>query len=712
MSETNRQLRGLSVEDKALESKLCSGETETCVPTRLSNKVGVLLSDLPHGLQFQWGENNPLPDYPEQIAVLLSEASKYGLNEQSNEITELLTPLVPAERRAWIEEALRMVKLVERYREIKPKRQGKSDGGDIDFVPGVYELCQVTACNDRLILAKHPHKSKPLSPHTLDGLYRAYLKQGLLVFLPKVRKKCIGGDRRRAVISEEAFQWVNDNWRRFKGPYFLYNALEIEAKKRGWKIPKASWVQRRWEKIPEPIKTLHLEGKKSYVSKYEPYVPRDYSDLEALQVLCGDHSQRDITVSLPNGKLARPWLTVWYDLRTGLIWGWFLSLQPSSQTAAQAYARGVQAFGAQPPSRPGDVFFSYIYTDQGRDYKSRNWDGKVIEVHKAAMKLDAGLEMLSVQRRVGIIDDLRIEHLLARGYNAREKPVERVFRVISEWEQNTFEEYCGRDAKSRPDRWRELYSRHKQNIRGKRSSPFITFERYNELLSEFIERYNSTPHSRPTLGSESIVPIEEYRRLYTTRYEIPLKTLALMLMKAVRRKIGKLGVQCFRKHWFFSHQALAPFKGCNVEVRYSEDDHKRVFIILPNSQICEATLITPTSIINPNQQTLKIVRQLQAHEKAIDSEFRLLERSNSRGENVEDRTARLLQMYMDEADDKGERDERAHQSQVYLWTVLEGRKLYPVPSEDEVSAKDVAEVEADRSIFDMTPVRRFSEFDE
>jgi hypothetical protein len=154
MSEINRQLRGLSVDDKALKSKLASGETETCAPTQLSkvSEVGILLSDLPHGLQFQWGKNNPLPDYPEQIAVLLSEASKYGLNEQSNGITELLMPLVPAERRVWMEEALRMVKLVERYGEIKPKRRGKADGGAIDFVPGVYELCQVTACNDLLIM--------------------------------------------------------------------------------------------------------------------------------------------------------------------------------------------------------------------------------------------------------------------------------------------------------------------------------------------------------------------------------------------------------------------------------------------------------------------------------------------------------------------------------------------------------------------------------
>src|SRR5262249_29734202 len=161
-------------------------------------------------------------------------------------------------------------------------------------------------------------------------------------------------------------------------------------------------------------------------------------------------SERDVTV-LVNGKdLARPWLTVWQDLRTGLIWGWYLGLKPSSETARLAYADGILNFGAQPFARPADDFYSYVYTDRGKDYCSHDWAGKVISVHEQAMNPDAELECHLVERQVGVLAEFGVKRLLARGYNAKEKPVERFFKVLSEWEANTFAGYCGGHPRARP----------------------------------------------------------------------------------------------------------------------------------------------------------------------------------------------------------------------------------------------------------------------
>ena len=119
-------------------------------------------------------------------------------------------------------------------------------------------------------------------------------------------------------------------------------------------------------------------------------------------------------------------------------------------------------FGAQPPCRAEDGYFSYVYTDRGRDYRSHHWDGKVIKVHKAAMNIDGALEFLLTEREVGILSDLQLRHLLARGRNPKEKPIERLFKDISDWERNSFKEYCGRNAAERPEAWRRLYARHQQ----------------------------------------------------------------------------------------------------------------------------------------------------------------------------------------------------------------------------------------------------------
>jgi hypothetical protein len=44
------------------------------------------------------------------------------------------------------------------------------------------------------------------------------------------------------------------------------------------------------------------------------------------------------------------------------------------------------------------------------------------------MKPNGDLELVLTQRQVGILKELEIQHLFARGYNAKEKPVERCTR--------------------------------------------------------------------------------------------------------------------------------------------------------------------------------------------------------------------------------------------------------------------------------------------
>lgn len=385
---------------------------------------------------------------------------------------------------------------------------------------------------------------------------------------------------------------------------------------------------------------------------------------------------------------------------------------PSSFTAGLAYTNGVQNFGAQPLSRPADGFYSYIYTDHGRDYKSHSWNGKDIVVYKEAMRIDGGLEMLLTQRRVGILNELAVKHLLPKGRNPKERPIERVFEDISAWERNTFRGYCGSHPKDRPELWYELFVQHQQFLKGKRaSSSFPPFDEYREALAEFFIRYNSIGHERPTLHSEIVVPIEAYRHLYTTRYEIATQTLALLLMKAEKRTIGKNGVQCFQKHWFYFHEAMSIYQGKSVEIRYSDENYKSVKVILPNMQMCEAHLVTPTSLLNPNKETLKVIKNARANERKLMREFDLITQSQLRGEIVEDRIVQVKESEETEIfDENASEDVGAKTGSVHQLIRLDHVRPV-VASKQEITDINVKEATADTSIFTDPKDIKIKEFD-
>jgi hypothetical protein len=554
----------------------------------------------------------------------------------------------PDEREAWISEIKRLAAIAEAYLDIKPKRRRAKPAGRFEFAPEVLMLCRQAGSTDPVIIRREPHRRNPPSPHTLDRWSRAYRKEGLSVFVREESEaEMCESDRRLARMTREAVEWIQENWRRYHSPHRLYLDWEKEANRQKWKIPGESWLYRRWREMPGIVRIVRDAGWSAYESRYAPYVPRDYADLEALQVLCGDHSERDVFVN-DHGKARRPWLTAWQDLRTGLIWGWYLDRKPSSETAGLAYADGILNFGAQPPPRSEDNFHSYIYTDQGKDYRSHDWNGKVIAVHQQAMTPAGGLELILTERQVGIPEELQINHLFARGYNAKEKPIERFFRTVSEWEKNTFDEYCGSGPESRPERLKQMFSRQQAFEQGRRdSSPLISWEDYQAKLAQFITDFNQTPHERTNLeGGATVIPQAEYLRLYRTRYDISPETVSLLLMKTDGRVLQKNGVNCFKRGWYYWCNEMSQYKDekerIKVEIRYTDRDYGRIWVVLPDKKPHEARLIKGSSLINPNKETLQTVAKARAQERKVIRDFELLAQAMWREETPEERLNRQM----------------------------------------------------------------------
>lgn len=581
------------------------------------------------------------------------DADRSG-TEGERRFTESLKRYDLRVRDAFRDEALRLSAIVERYGEISPKR--RKVAGAFEYVPAITALCLDTVCTDTAVLAIEPSRAKAKSPHTLEAWSKQYRTDGLATFLRKPAEKQKLNDKREAEISAGAVEWINANYRKKPSAERLFKDCKKEAAKRGWTIPARGWFYRKYKSIPEVTRTLIYDGQKAYTGKYAPYVPRDYRDLAALQILCGDHSVRDVTVMLPDGSLTRPWLTLWQDLRTGLIWGWHLDLTPSSITIGLAYANGVQNFGAQPLANPDKDFYSYLYTDQGKDYRCKQLTGQTLEFqdmpsYGKAARIEGGLNALCTQRRVGLMDELGIKHLMARGYNAREKFIERTHKDISEWEKNTFSnEYCGRGIGHKPEQWKDSWHRHQRLLKkfGNKNfevlhseSPFMTIDDYRDNIAGWITDYNQSEHTRVVLGGATVVPIREYERLYTTRYEIEEDTLSMLLRQADKRKIGKNGVQYFQNHFYYLHEEMSEFKGREVEIRF-DSDYTRIWAHLPNGRTVEAPLMTASGVLNPNKQTMAIVAKQRAYEQKVARDHQLISQSNWRGETVEDRVQATL----------------------------------------------------------------------
>ncbi len=325
-----------------------------------------------------------------------------------------------------------------------------------------------------------------------------------------------------------------------------------------------------------------------------------------------------------------------------LIWGWHVSLQPSAQTALIAYVNGVREWGAQPPSNPETGYSSYVYTDNGKDYKSLRFDGAVLVTHARAMSLgDGAWEYVQGETRASLVDDMEIQQIFAAPYAAWQKPVERTHRDLHESEKDIFwtRGYCGNTPDHRPDQHRSLVKAHERAIARGEASPFPTLEEYRQAMRGWIEEYNTTVHRRSTLGGQEVVPKQEYYRLYTTVHTVSETALRLMLARPIQRTIGK-GGEISLESCYFRHERLAAAQrreGVKVEVRYNPDDLSSCWVKLPEGDWIQAPQVPVRGVVSANTEEIKRRREAETRERLLLRESQELISALLRGDTREER---------------------------------------------------------------------------
>ena len=290
------------------------------------------------------------------------------------------------------------------------------------------------------------------------------------------------------------------------------------------------------------------EGKKAWQDKARPHIFRDESELEVNELWCADHRRLDIFCWPPEGarKAIRPWVTAIIDVRSAAWVGWTLWLTPSSDTIACALRRAIMTYGVP----------KTWYRDNGKDFQAKRF-GQNASSYR-------GVDWDEVSRWPAVLDDPRqwslfkalgVQTIDALPYQAWSKPIESLFGAWSKRYERLLPGWCGSDAKAKPEKLAG-------EIQTGRILPWA------ELVALF-ERSVVDWNTGEPIGDRELSPINHYVEGSYTPRMVNQNTLTILLARHKRMRVHNHGVQLYGdKQWTYMCKELAPFIGCDAEVRW------------------------------------------------------------------------------------------------------------------------------------------------
>lgn len=315
----------------------------------------------------------------------------------------------------------------------------------------------------------------------------------------------------------------------------------------GWSTATYHAVRRYLKSLPSHLAETSKPrvGPHYYAQNIRPHVVRDSTVLPVGLIYEGDGHTCDVYVQHPRtGKPWRPELTVWLDVRSGYVVGWYLSEAESAHTTLYALSWALHAHQHVPAALhvdPGSGFINQIMTGDGAGFCAR----------------------LSIQVMTTIPGN-------ARGKGR----VEGWFRHFEERCGKRFPTYCGH---ARTD---DALRRLSTNIaRGKLTLP--TLAQYRDAVAEYVATYNATPQR-----NQGASPAELWAQLERTAVDLPAESL---IRPREIRTVQRWGVAIHGR--LYRAADLAAQEGRQVQVEYDLHDDARVWIYdAAGRPVCEAGL--------------------------------------------------------------------------------------------------------------------------
>lgn len=337
-------------------------------------------------------------------------------------------------------------------------------------------------------------------------------------------------------------------------------------------IPSVKTFQRRVKAIPEYAIVCYRYGEKAFNDSL-PYMERDYTDIDSNDVWYSDHHLADVFVRDSNGKIDRPWITMWTDARSRKVMGYRVRLgNPNTDIVKDTLREAMQEFGV-----PVE-----LYVDNGKDYKAK--DGLNNEYPN------------SLVNRIGIK-----KTIYATKYHGQAKNIERFFRTFEERFGKMFHTYAGKDAKERPE-----------SLKNVPLEEYPTLQEYEESLKAYLNDYESTCHNGN--GMDNKCPNQVYFENLKVKKEIKdHDALRMLCGRVVERVVLRNGINLFNNSYW--NEALIYRLKEKVIVIYDPVNIDEINIFdIDGRAICKATPKIKTPFRNT---TAEDYRKAQKERKAV-----------------------------------------------------------------------------------------------
>jgi len=331
--------------------------------------------------------------------------------------------------------------------------------------------------------------------------------------------------------------------------------------------------------IPLPAQCYYREGKKAYEDRFSPYNIRDYSKYHSNDWWIADHHIFDVAVLDSRGKVCRPWLSAWEDLHSRMIVGYALNtIDPNSDIVLDSFARACCRSGIP----------DNIKIDNGKDYKA--------------------FDLFNSEFSMSVCNEMGIHVSCALPYNAKAKPIERLFGTLEQEYCKHLSTYLSNDPKTRPTEMRKLNEQLKDKA--------IPIEEFKVIVDNLIKTYNTEPHS--SLGGKT--PLEAYSTGFVKpmRVVVGRDTLNMFLMRTSKPlTVGRNGIRVPDLFNYYTDDALFPYIGQKVYARYNADDVRTVCIFTEsNDFVCIASCIELCDFGGDSPVKKEQIRELQRRKQA------------------------------------------------------------------------------------------------